>query len=135
MKNKRSFLPIVVFFIITTAVFFAGGKLLEKNNISRDVLFAGNTVIFAATLLSFLVYYRSLRSAAATGVIKGMYLSFVVKFFICLLAAFAYILIEKKNINKPALFICMGLYIFYTVIEVATLQRLLRSAKKDSTLT
>jgi hypothetical protein len=106
-------------------------NILQKNEVDPIVLLGGNTVIFIATLLSFLIYYRSLKKAASTGVLKGLYMSFIAKFFICLLAAFAYIMIHKKNINQPALFISMGLYIFYTIIEVATLQRILGSSKKN----
>jgi CDP-diglyceride synthetase len=131
MKNLKPFFPILFFFIVTTGAVLALENLLQKNEVDPVVLLAGNTVIFIATMLSFLIYYRSLKKAASTGVLKGLYMSFIVKFFLCLLAAFSYIMIEKKNINKPALFISMGLYIFYTIIEVATLQRIMRSPKKS----
>ncbi len=131
MKNLKPFFPILFFFIVITGAVLALENILQKNETDPIVLLAGNTVIFIATLLSFLIYYRSLKKAASTGVLRGLYMSFIVKFFLCLLAAFCYIMIEKKNINKPALFISMGLYIFYTIIEVATLQKIMRSSKKN----
>jgi len=46
-----------------------------------------------------------------------------------MVAAFAYIMMEKKNVNKPALIICMGLYLVYTFVEVSSLQKLLKQKK------
>ena len=58
----------------------------------------------------------------------------MIKFFVCLIAAFIYFMLAKKNVNKPALIICMGLYIVYTVLEVAALQKLLKQKNKDKVL-
>ena len=95
----------------------------------HEVLIVGNLVLFLATLLSFLVYFRSMDSKNPSASVRGMYGSFMIKFFVCLIAAFAYIMLAKKDVNKPALIICMGLYIVYTVIEVSVLQKLLKQKK------
>jgi hypothetical protein len=46
-----------------------------------------------------------------------------------IIAAFIYIMLAKKNVNKPALGVCAGLYIIYTVLETTRLTRLLRTKK------
>ena len=51
------------------------------------------------------------------------------KFFVVAIAAFIYIMVTKKNVNKPALFFCMGLYIVYTFFEVSSLLRVLKQKK------
>jgi len=35
----------------------------------------------------------------------------------------------KKDLNKPALFACMALYLVYTFVEVSSLQKLLKQKK------
>jgi apolipoprotein N-acyltransferase len=72
-----------------------------------------------------------LNSTSPGSSVRGMYGSFMIKFFICLVAAFVYMLLAKKNVNKAALIICMGLYIVYTAIEVSALQKLLKQKSKE----
>ncbi len=129
MKNRKPWLPLLLLFILLCSFFVVGKKWLLQKGIDTDVLIVGNLVLFLATAMSFYVYQRSLRSANPQAAIRGMYGSFMIKFFICLIAAFIYIMAAKKNVNKPALIVCMGLYIVYTVIEVAVLQKLLRQKK------
>lgn len=128
MKNKP-WLPLVIVFVLFNAFFLIGKNWLEKQGVNNDVLIGGNLILFVATLLSFLVYLRSLKTASGGAALRGMYGSFIIKFFICLVAAVAYIMIAKKEVNKPALIACMGLYIVYTVIEVSSLQKILRQKK------
>ena len=109
-------------------------KIFDKNGIDSTVILTGNFILFAATGLSFWISQRSFYSANLNASVRGMYGSFMIKFFICLFAAFVYIMVAKKNVNKPGLIICMGLYIIYTILEVAALQKLLKQKNKDKVL-
>lgn len=129
MKNSRSWFPFVFFFIILTVLFFTGKNWLAKNNVSHEVLIGGNLVLFVATLFSFLVFQRSLHSSNPQASVRGMMGSFIIKFFICLVAVFIYIFAAKENVNKPALVICMVLYIIYSAMEVMALQKLIKQKK------
>jgi hypothetical protein len=134
MKNKRSWLPLLFIFIILNCFFFLAKNWLLEKGIDYTVLIGGNLVLFVATALSFIIYERSLKSVNPQASVRGMYGSFMIKFFICLVSAFVYIMMAKKNLNKPALIVCMGLYIIYTVIEVSSLQKLMKQNKKDKVL-
>jgi hypothetical protein len=134
MMNKFSkWKPVVYFVCLSTLLILLLDQkgILDRNKIDAMVLLAGNFILFIATAVSFYVYLRSLNSATPGAAVRGMYGSFMIKFFICLIAAFAYMLITKKNVNKPALIICMGLYIVYTIIEVTSLQKLLKQKKNE----
>ena len=59
-----------------------------------------------------------------------MYGGFIIKFFtVAVATSFTYIMITKKNVNKPALLSCMLLYVVYTFIEVKTLLGVLKQKK------
>jgi len=135
MKNEKSWLPLILLFIFLNCFFIAGKNWLLKKGVDHEVLIVGNLVLFFATALSFFVYQRSLKSANPHASVRGMYGSFMIKFFVCLISAFIYIMVAKKNVNKPALIICMGLYIVYTVIEVYALQKLLKKKGRNNNLT
>ncbi|MBI5856829.1 MAG: hypothetical protein HZB42_04185 [Sphingobacteriales bacterium] len=132
MNNKKTWLPLLLLFVLLNVFFIIGKNWLANQGADNEVLIIGNLILFVATALSVMIYLRSMKSAGGGAAVRGMYGSFLVKFFTCLVAAFAYIMIAKKDVNKPALFICMGLYVIYTVIEVSLLQKLLKQ-KKTST--
>jgi hypothetical protein len=121
--------PILIVFVILSAFFVIGKSTLLKWNIDHEVLIAGNLIIFALVLVSFFMLERAIRSSNPHSFLKGMYMSFLVKFFLLALAAFIYIQVEKKDVNKGALFACIGLYFVYTFMEVSALMKQLKSKK------
>jgi hypothetical protein len=129
MTNRKIFLPLLLLFILLNGFFLAGKNLLNKNGIDQNVLIGGNLILFAATALSFYVSQRSLSSKNPNASVRSLYGSFMIKFFVIAIAAFAYIMAVKKNVNKPALLICMALYLIYTFVEVSSLQKLLKQKK------
>ena len=132
MINKlvsRQLFSIFFAFAFILIVILDRTKVFDKNGIDGIVILDGNIILFIATALSFWVSQRSFHSTNPSASVRGMYGSFMIKFFVCLIAAFIYIMVAKKNVNKPALIICMGLYIVYTVLEVYSLQKLLKQKK------
>ena len=129
MKSRKSWFPILILFILLNTFFLVGKSFLNKQGIDHEVLIGGNLILFIATALSFYISQRSLVSPNPRSSVGSLYGSFMAKFFIIAIAAFVYIMVAKKNLNKPALFICMGLYLVYTFLEVASLQKLLKQKK------
>ncbi len=128
-NNRSALFPIIVLFIILNAFFLAEKFFLERYGFDQSVLILGNLVVFAATFFSFFLAKRGLRSENPHAFVRSVYLSIMIKLFICLIAAVIYIFIFRKNLNKPALFGCMGLYLVYTFMEVSVLTKLLKEKK------
>ena len=125
-KSRRAFLPIVVLFIVLNGLFIAGKGMLERWGANLDVLIWGNLLLFAITLVSFLVAIKGLRSPNPNAFVRSVYGSIMLKLFVCLIAAFIYIFLNRQNLNKPAFFTLMGLYLVYTFLEVSTLTKMLK---------
>lgn len=126
-KNKwKGFAPVVLLFIALNALLLAGGTVLDSWAIDREVVLWGNVLLFAITLISFLLAQRGLSHPNPHAFVRSVYLSVMLKLFACIIAAFVYISINKSGLNKPALFICMGLYLVYTFMEVASLMKMLK---------
>lgn len=126
---RRSFRPLVLIFIITTALFIAGRSVLERWNINQQVLIIGNLVLFAVTLLSFFFYTRSLDSKNGYAITRLMYGSVLVRMVACLVAVFVYVSMVGKGVNKGAIFGCLFLYFIYTGVEVAILMKMSKQQK------
>jgi hypothetical protein len=128
-RNKLKLLrPMMLVFIMLNAFFIIAQKWLAGKGVDAPVVIAGNIVMFLVALVSFLLTLRNLKSANPHAFVRGIYSGFLLKFFAVAGAAFVYIA-SVKEINKPALFICLGLYVVYTGIEVTSLTRLLKQQK------
>lgn len=125
----QSIRPLLIVFVFLTVFFITGKSWLEKKGIDRDVLVIGNLILFAVSLLAFLITSRAFSSPNPQAFVRAMYGSFIIKFFIVAVAAFIYIMATRKNVNKPALIACVGLYIIYTGMEIRALMKLLKEKK------
>lgn len=131
-KNLFQFIrPLILVFVFLTAFFISAKDWLDKKGVSQDVLIGGNLILFIVSLAAFVITARALRSSNPQAFVRAMYGSFIIKFFVLAVAAFIYIMMAKKNVNKPALIACAGLYIIYTGIETRALMKLLKQ-KKDA---
>jgi hypothetical protein len=121
--------PIILVFILLNAFFIAGKNLLAKWGIDQSVVIIGNLVLFLVNLVSFLLSQKSLKAENPNVFVRSVYASVMIKLFVCMIVAFIYFTVAQKNVNKPGLFVCMGLYVVYSVIEVSSLTKLLRKKK------
>jgi len=128
-RNRSPLLPIIIFFILLSTLFLTGKNFLERGGFDQGVLITGNLVLFAATLVSFLFAKRGLRSENPQAFVRSVYMSIMIKLFISVAAALIYIFLFRKNLNRPALFTCMGLYLVYTFMEVSVLTKMLKEKK------
>jgi hypothetical protein len=126
---SRSFRPLLLIFIVTTALFLINRARLSQWDIDVDVLIIGNLVLFAATAVSFFLFTRSLNSKNPQAVVRTVYSGVLSKMMICLVTVFIYISIAGKGVNKAGVIGCMFLYLLYTTIEVVTLMKLSKQKK------
>lgn len=125
----RSFIPSILVFTFLNIAFFALITQLENWGFDVLVLAAGNLVVFLITAISYTMSAKGLQSKSNPAFFRLIYGSFFIKLVLLSAAAFIYIMTQKKNVNKPALFFCMGLYLVYTFIEVSSLMKISRKAR------
>jgi hypothetical protein len=121
--------PLILLFVAFSAFSVTGKQWLEKQGIQQDVVLVGNLVLFAVSLLAYYINVQSVKSSNPQSSVRAMYGSFMLKFFVIAIVAFVYIMMTKKNVNKPGLMICAGLYIIYTALETRALMRLTKERK------
>ena len=125
----KYFRPAILIFILLTALFISGKNLLIKKGFDQDVLIIGNLFLFVITAVSFLLMSNGLKTKNTPAFLRGVYGGIMLKLFSIIIVSFIYIMTYKKNVNKSALFLCMGLYIVYTFVEVKALMKLSSSQK------
>jgi hypothetical protein len=122
----KSFIPVVILFAIINALLISFNKKLETRGMDGDVVIVGNALLFLITLLSFVVGVKGIKDPNPHAFVRSVMGGMMIKLFACIIAAFIYIYMAGNNINKAALFACMGLYLLYTFLEVSLLMKLMR---------
>jgi hypothetical protein len=129
MFNK-SILPLVVIFLIVGGLILASRNWLQQYGCDWQVLSAGNVFIYLVTVVSMHLLAKGLNAERTQVFLRNAYGGIMVKLFACAAAAFIYIFVSGENLNKPALFACMGLYLVYTFAELSVIMKK-SNAKKN----
>ena len=128
MRSKlKPFTPVILLFIILNAFFIAGAQILLRWNADGSILIIANLLLFAITFFSYILAVNGLNSTNPHKFTRAIFSSMLIKLFIGMIAALAYIATYKKDLNKPALFGSMGMYLVYTFLEVYILTRMLKN--------
>ena len=122
-QSLRNFFPAIIFFLILNSAFLTLMKRLEGWGFDYAVLMFGNLLVFGISLLSYWMAVRGLTTKNTHAFFRWVYGSIMIKLFLLAGVVFVYIMTNKKEVNKPSLFFCMGLYVVYTVIEVSGLMK------------
>jgi hypothetical protein len=131
-KLIRTFLPILVIFLIVTSFSLVFTTRLERWGVDQGLVIVGNIVLFFVTIFSFVLYRKALLAANTHAFIRNVYSGMLLKLFVCIGAAFIYIVIAANQVNKSGIFILMGLYLLYTFLEIRGVLRLSRQIKQGS---
>lgn len=129
--NRKRFLPLLGLFIAVTSFANLFRDFLSGKGIDADVLVIGNSLIFLISLLSLYFHIKGFLDKNVQVFLRSVYGSLMIKMFGLAAIAAIYILVMKKEVNKPALFICMGLYVLYTIIEIRQVFHLLKEKKNN----
>jgi hypothetical protein len=120
MFNK-SVLSLVIVFLIAAALIFFLRRFLIEHGCDWQVLSGGNLFIYLVTAVSMHMLTKGMNAPNTNLFLRNAYGAILIKLFACAGAAFIYILVSGKNLNKPALFGCMFLYLIYTFVELSVI--------------
>jgi hypothetical protein len=126
---SRAFRPIFVLFVGIDLLLGIAEWLGSGWNIPVKVLIVGNTLLFAATGLSFFLHRKGLVDKNVQVFLRMMYSSVLLKMGVCLAAVLVYIFLAGREVSKAGILGCFALYIIYTFLEVKILMGLSKLQK------
>lgn len=128
---QRSFLTITIIFILVSLIAFLVKSWLNSLFVNEQVLLIGNAIVYFLHVVAAVFHKKTLMSNNAQTFLRGVYMGMMIKLFCCIIAAMVYIFLAEKAFNKPALFICMFLYLVYNFTEVGLLMKQFKSSRKS----
>ncbi len=120
---NKAYFPVLYLFLALSIIFLGLRYTLPPEAVDYRVLQIGNLLLFIVGWISVRMSIKALDHKNVQVFLRLIYGSFMLKFFVLAVGAFIYISMYKKNINKPALFGCFGLYFIYTFIEVRSVMK------------
>jgi hypothetical protein len=132
MGLKKSILPALVLFIAVNAVALTLERRLTEKGMDSAVVLGGNLLLFGTSVISFVLYRKAMLHPTTQGFLRNVYGGMLLRLVVCTVGAFAYVLVAGNQVNKPALFACMGLYVLYSLFEMRNVLQLSKQQKKDA---
>jgi FtsH-binding integral membrane protein len=128
-EKRKTFLPLVLVFIILNGLILFAKTLLETSGFDSNFLIWANLFLFFLSVGGFMLQQKGLQSQNPQAFVRGVYASMMFKMFICMIVVLVYVFLFRSKINKPGIFTAMGMYIVYTVVEVTALIKVARNKK------
>lgn len=126
MTTKRAIRPILILFVMVNLVGMSFYSNLSKSGLDTDILLVGNLFLFIITIFSYWMLLRGLKAKSTTAFLSSIYGSFIIKLAISGLLTVAYAKLKEANMNTPAIFSSLFLYLIYSFFEVKGLLAMIR---------
>jgi len=120
----KTIFPLVITFLFLTLAIFAGKLFFTSKGIDYLVLMGANCLFFLISIFVFRMQYAALHNSNPNVFVRSVMSGMIIKMFGCLIAVVAYYFLSKTAFNKPAVYISMGIYVVYLVVEVRTIMKL-----------
>lgn len=124
--TKYFALIILTVFALLSAVFYS--MITFAPAYSFPAMMTANALMASLSLLSYFIVQKQIKSRPEAFV-RGVYSATFLKLMICMVAILIYIMLFRKTLHKPSIFVLFGIYAVYTAIETIMLQKL---AKKTN---
>ena len=122
----KKFIPIIILFVVINLLLLIFKESLNVKGFQLNFVFVANLILFLLSSFGFFIQTKSANSSNINAFIRGVYSSLLMKMFVIVAAIFIYIFVTGGEVNKPAIFASMGIYLLYTSIEVVQLMKIAR---------
>lgn len=116
-KTEAFGAPLSVFTIVTLA-FLLFPTIWERWNVDKWEVIGANGLLCLLSIINASMHFKAIKNPNPNVFSTSVMASTVLKMFVLGSAAMLYIALSGKNRNIPGLFLSMGLYVVYTVLDV-----------------
>ncbi|OJU23572.1 MAG: hypothetical protein BGN92_00905 [Sphingobacteriales bacterium 41-5] len=130
MTDKNSFKKpvylLIGVFVALNAVGLVFRSQIESNGADLNMLLTANLILFLLAIFTLKRSLKSIEDPNPHAFVRSFYAGFLMRLAVVAVAAFLYIYLKNGNVRKTSLFIFMGLYAIYSIIEVSVLRKVLK---------
>ena len=116
-------------FIALTILALLARNYLESRGADLSVVLTGNLILFLIGVFTLRKSLKAIEDPNPHAFVRSFYAGFLIRLAVIAAAAFIYIYSQDGKVNRIALFICMGIYAVYSIVEVSSLRKVLSGRK------
>ncbi len=121
--NRTFIIAVGIVFAALTAIFFY--MKTAAPDFRFNVMMGGNILMLILSTASYFMVTQQIKNRPQA-FIRGVYSGTFLKLFVCMASVMLYVMINKKDIHKPTLFVLFGIYAVYSVVETTILSKMAR---------
>lgn len=121
--NRTFIIAIVAVFAVLSGVFFYMKTAMPEFRF--NVMMGANILMLILSTASYFMVTRQIQNRPQA-FIRGVYSGTFLKLFVCMTSVLIYVMLNKKDIHKPTLFVLFGIYAVYSVVETTILSKMAR---------
>ncbi len=121
--NRTFIIAVGIVFAALTAIFFY--MKTAAPDFRFNVMMGANILMLTLSTASYFMVTQQIKNRPQA-FIRGVYSGTFLKLFVCMASVMLYVMINKKDIHKPTLFVLFGIYAVYSVVETTILSKMAR---------
>jgi len=114
----KPYRPLLILFAIVNASVLVWKSRLENVGIQYEVVTVGNILLFLFTLISLLLQVKASANKNPNAIVRAVMVGMGMKLIGFATALLIYISMAGKEKSNPSVYVCLGLYLIYTWLEV-----------------
>ncbi|MEN9299747.1 MAG: hypothetical protein RLZZ429_2060 [Bacteroidota bacterium] len=122
--------PLILFFLITNALFVVGDKQIMAWRMKQDVLIIANILLFVFSLIGLLLQLNASKNPNPNAIVRAVMAGMGLKLIGFGAALLIYLSMVGKDKSVYSVYAALGLYVLYTWIEVRLFLR--QNPKKNA---
>ncbi len=122
-----SFLPLISLFLLGSLLVWLSVDWLKQYGIFPGVLMVANVIFFLLSMLVHRMQIKSARHKNPNVFVRSVLGGTMIKMAVVLMALGIYALAFRSFFNKASVFVSMGWYLVYLIVEVHTSMKLNQS--------
>jgi len=123
---SKPIITMMVVFVILNALGFMFRNQLVAKDVDFSMILTGNLILFVLGVFSLNRSLKAIDHPNPHVFVRNFYAGFLIRLAVVAVAAFLYIYSKKGDVSRASLFLFMGLYAIYSIIEVSALRKVLK---------
>lgn len=116
--------PLLIVFILLTALVFATEGLIEKYKVDKNTLLIANMLLLLLFVLVLMVQKSALSHTNPNVWVRSVMIGMMLKMLIIAIAVLVYVKTIGEGYNQKSILIALSFYFIYLIVEVKTITKL-----------
>lgn len=126
---KHPIFLMIEIFVLLNILGILFRKHLQNFGIDLNMALISNLILFMIGVFTLWRSLKAIDNPNPHAFVRSFYSGFLIRLAAVAVAAFLYIYSQKGNVNKESLFVFMGIYAIYSIVEVSALRKVLKEKK------